>query len=84
MRALVRKYFHNSSTILPRLEEFGASGLAWGRIVQGLIVEELRKHLVNSAPANFIIVLRSGIVSLACPLSWQDIPDNSGAVYQFY
>jgi hypothetical protein len=38
------------STILPRLEEFGASGLAWGRIVEGIIVEELWKHLVNAAP----------------------------------
>jgi hypothetical protein len=32
------------------LEEFGASGLAWGRIVEGIIVEELWKHLVNAAP----------------------------------
>jgi hypothetical protein len=32
------------------LEEFGASGLAWGRIVEGVIVEELWKHLVNAAP----------------------------------
>jgi hypothetical protein len=41
--------FHNSSTILPRLEEFCASGLAWGRIVEGIVVEELWKHLVNAA-----------------------------------
>jgi hypothetical protein len=32
------------------LEEFGASGLAWGRIVEEIIVEELWKHLVNAAP----------------------------------
>jgi hypothetical protein len=44
------KYFYNSSTILPRVEKFGASGLAWRRIVEGIIVEELWKHLVNAAP----------------------------------
>jgi hypothetical protein len=32
------------------LEEFGASGLTWGRIEEGIIVEELKKHLVNAAP----------------------------------
>jgi hypothetical protein len=31
------------------LEEFGACGLAWGRIVEEIIVEELWKHLVNAA-----------------------------------
>jgi hypothetical protein len=30
------------------LIEFGASGLAWVRIVEGIIVEELWKHLVNA------------------------------------
>jgi hypothetical protein len=54
LRALRQKtflqFFHNSSTILPRVEEFGASGLAWRRIVKGIIVEKLWKHLVNSAP----------------------------------
>jgi hypothetical protein len=45
------QFFHNSSTILPRMEEFGASRLAWGRNVEGIIVEELWKHLVNAAPA---------------------------------
>jgi hypothetical protein len=39
----------NLSTILPRFEEFGASGLAWRRIVEGIIVEKLWKHLVNAA-----------------------------------
>jgi hypothetical protein len=34
------------------LEEFSASGLAWGRIVEGIIVEKLWKHLVNAAPGN--------------------------------
>jgi hypothetical protein len=43
------QFFHNFSTTLPRLEEFGASGLAWGRIVEGIILEELWKHLVNAA-----------------------------------
>jgi hypothetical protein len=43
------KSFFNYSTILPRLEEFGESGLAWSRIVEEIIVEELSKHLVNSA-----------------------------------
>jgi hypothetical protein len=33
------------------VEEFGASGLAWRRIVEGIIVEKLWKHLVNAAPA---------------------------------
>jgi hypothetical protein len=32
------------------VEEFGASGLAWRRIVEGIIVEKLWKHLVNAAP----------------------------------
>jgi hypothetical protein len=45
------KSFYNSSTILPCVEKFGASGLAWRRIVEGIIVEELWKHLVNAAPA---------------------------------
>jgi hypothetical protein len=44
------QFFHSSSTILPHLEEFGASGLAWRRIVEGKIVEELWKYLVNAAP----------------------------------
>jgi hypothetical protein len=54
LRALLWKiflqFFHNSSTIFPCVEEFGASGLAWKRIVEGMIVEKLWKHLVNSAP----------------------------------
>jgi hypothetical protein len=32
------------------VEEFGASGLAWRKIVEGIIVEKLWKHLVNAAP----------------------------------
>jgi hypothetical protein len=32
------------------VEEFGASGLAWRRIVEGIIVEKLWKHLLNAAP----------------------------------
>jgi hypothetical protein len=32
------------------VEEFGASGLAWRRIVEGIIVEKLWKHLANAAP----------------------------------
>jgi hypothetical protein len=32
------------------VEEFGASGLASRRIVEGIIVEKLWKHLVNAAP----------------------------------
>jgi hypothetical protein len=35
-------FIHSSS--------FGASGLAWGRIVERKIVEELWKYLVNAAP----------------------------------
>jgi hypothetical protein len=35
------------------VEKFGASGLAWRRIVERIIVEELWKHLVNAAPALF-------------------------------
>jgi hypothetical protein len=41
-------FFYNFSTILPCVEEFGASGLAWRRIVKGIIVEKLWKHLVNA------------------------------------
>jgi hypothetical protein len=41
--------FHNFSTLLPCFEEFGASGLARKRIVEGIIVEKLWKHLVNAA-----------------------------------
>jgi hypothetical protein len=37
------QFFHNSSL-------FGASGLAWGRIVEGKIVEELWKYLVFPVP----------------------------------
>jgi hypothetical protein len=44
------KSFYNFSPILPCVEEFGASGLAWRRIVEGIIVEKLWKHLVNAAP----------------------------------
>jgi hypothetical protein len=33
------QFFHSSSTILPRLEEFGASGFAWRRIVEGTRTE---------------------------------------------
>jgi hypothetical protein len=33
------QFFHNSSTIFPCKEEFGASGLAWERIIEGIIVE---------------------------------------------
>jgi hypothetical protein len=32
------------------VEEFGASGLAWRRIVEGIIVEKLWKDLGNFAP----------------------------------
>jgi hypothetical protein len=41
---------YESSPNLPCLEEFGASGLAWRRIVEEKIVEELWKYLVNAAP----------------------------------
>jgi hypothetical protein len=44
------QFFYNFSTILPCVEEFGAPGLAWRRIVEGIIVETLWKHLVNAAP----------------------------------
>jgi hypothetical protein len=30
------------------VEEFGASGLAWRSIVEGIIIEKLWKHLVNA------------------------------------
>jgi hypothetical protein len=46
------KFIQNSSTILPCLEEFGASGWAWGRIVEGIIVDKLWKPLENTAPGN--------------------------------
>jgi hypothetical protein len=49
-RKIFRQFIHNSSRILPRLEEFVASGLASGRIVEGIIREELWKKLVNVAP----------------------------------
>jgi hypothetical protein len=35
------------------VEEFGASGLAWRRIVEGIIVEKSWKRLVNAAPVVF-------------------------------
>jgi hypothetical protein len=44
------------------LEEFGASGLAWGRIVEGIIVEELWKHLVNAANYAHFFIVMSGLV----------------------
>jgi hypothetical protein len=54
----------NLSTILlqffPCLEEFGTSGLAWGTIVEGIIVEELWKHLVNPVPAGLTFGSRLG------------------------
>jgi hypothetical protein len=34
----------------PNSSSFGASGLSWGRIGEGKIVEELWKYLVNAAP----------------------------------
>jgi hypothetical protein len=40
-------FFHNSSS-------FGASGLAWGRIVGRKIVDELWKYLVNAAPDSLL------------------------------
>jgi hypothetical protein len=33
-RKVLLHIFHNSSKILPRLEEYGESGLAWGIIVE--------------------------------------------------
>jgi hypothetical protein len=42
------------------VEEFGASGLAWRRIVEGIIVEKSWKRLVNAAPA-FLDFQESGI-----------------------
>jgi hypothetical protein len=50
-RKIFLQFFYNSSSILPRGEEFGASGLAWRIIVKGIIVEKSWKHLVNAAPA---------------------------------
>jgi hypothetical protein len=44
------QFFYNFSTILPCVEEFGAIGLAWRRIVEGIIVEKLWNPLVNAAP----------------------------------
>jgi hypothetical protein len=46
------KYFYNYSTIIPRFEEFGESGLTWRIIVEGIILNELWKHLENAAPDN--------------------------------
>jgi hypothetical protein len=33
------KSVYNYSTILPRLKEFGETGLAWRIIVEGIIIE---------------------------------------------
>jgi hypothetical protein len=38
-RTILLQFFHNSSTISPRLEEFSKSQLAWGRIVEGIVLE---------------------------------------------
>jgi hypothetical protein len=40
LSTILPQFFQNSSTILPRVEEFGASGLAWRRMVEGIIVEK--------------------------------------------
>jgi hypothetical protein len=37
------------------LDEFGEFGLAWRRIVDRIIVEELWKHLVNVALAEHVV-----------------------------
>jgi hypothetical protein len=59
-RVHVHLFFHNSSTILLCLEEFFESRLG-GRIVEGIVVEELWKHLVNAVPGqeNVIFVGRN-------------------------
>jgi hypothetical protein len=41
------------------------------------------KFLINN-PANFLLLPLSGILLLACSLTYQDIPDNSRAIHQFY
>jgi hypothetical protein len=43
----------------------------------------LTKFLIKN-PANILLALLSGIFAIACPLTWQDIPDNSRVVHQFY
>jgi hypothetical protein len=48
LSTILLQFFHNSSSILPLGEEFGASGLAWRRIVEEIIVEKSWKHLVNA------------------------------------
>jgi hypothetical protein len=35
-------------------------------------------------PASLLLVPLSGILPIACPLTWQDISDNSRAILQFY
>jgi hypothetical protein len=50
VRKIFLQFFYNFFTIIPCVEEFGAPGLAWRRIVEGIIVEKLWKHLVNAVP----------------------------------
>jgi hypothetical protein len=64
------QFFHNASTIIPRVEEFGASGLAWRRIVEGIIVEKLWKHLVNAAPRQPRLVVGGGGSSICSPFPY--------------
>jgi hypothetical protein len=53
LSTILPQFFHNSSSFHSCVEEFGASGLAWRRIVEGIIVEKSWKHLVNAAPGIF-------------------------------
>jgi hypothetical protein len=79
LRVLFRKiflqFFLNSSSILPRVAEFGASGLAWRRIVEGIIVEKSWKHLVNAAPEVFTF---SDFLSALCKRSSHKIGQGIG------
>jgi hypothetical protein len=47
----------------------------------GIFCNPASGDILSSTATNF---LRSGILFLACPLTWQDIPKNSRANYQIY
>jgi hypothetical protein len=49
----------------------------------GMRFTNCTKFLINN-PADFLLAPLSGILPPACPLTWQNIPDNSRAIHQFY
>jgi hypothetical protein len=48
--------------------------------LSGARITNFTKFLMQS-PANFLLALLSGLLPLACFMTWQDIPDNSQVIH---